>query len=465
MRKTRYVILGVVICLSPLYLASQNNVGIGTLQPNAKAILDLTSSTMGFLAPRMTSAERYNIQPGASEEGLLVYDTDMKQYTFWDGLQWIYVPGSLGTGVHNISLLFDSITQTLSITDGGGTLSATLTFPVDNDPDPTNELNQSLTFDNNGKIITLTDAGTVLSTAINVDDADADPTNEFNVSLILNGTTLSLTDGGGTLYADLSSLSNNATTNAWQLLGNSATNPLTHFIGTTDNAGLSFRTNNIEHMRLNVSGTLGIGTSAPPASAKVEISSVTQGILVPRMTSSQRQAINSPADGLLVYDLTASTLMQYDGNRWREVGAAPIGSIIAWHKSFSGTPSLPWGWMECNGQIVNDTESPYHGQALPNLNGTFTTEAGTTSFAGRFLRGATTSGIFSSDQTNTLRDFDYETSFNSCCSTYPIPLDGSYSQIMRHEGNPDQNHGLRMRNRGVETNPGNMTVVWIMRIK
>jgi len=43
-------------------------------------------------------------------------------------------------------------------------------------------------------------------TGINVDDADADPANERNASVILNGTTLEVTDAGGTLMADLTSL-------------------------------------------------------------------------------------------------------------------------------------------------------------------------------------------------------------------------------------------------------------------
>lgn len=39
-----------------------------------------------------------------------------------------------------------------------------------------------------------------------VDDADADPANEYNTSVALNGTTLEITDGGGTLSQDLGTL-------------------------------------------------------------------------------------------------------------------------------------------------------------------------------------------------------------------------------------------------------------------
>jgi len=40
----------------------------------------------------------------------------------------------------------------------------------------------------------------------NVDDADNDPTNEYNTSAQINGTDLEVTDGGGTVAADISSL-------------------------------------------------------------------------------------------------------------------------------------------------------------------------------------------------------------------------------------------------------------------
>jgi len=45
----------------------------------------------------------------------------------------------------------------------------------------------------------------------------------------------------------------------------------------------------------------GIGTTAPNASAKLEIAAIDKGLLIPRMTSTQRGNITSPANGLLVY--------------------------------------------------------------------------------------------------------------------------------------------------------------------
>jgi hypothetical protein len=57
--------------------------------------------------------------------------------------------------------------------------------------------------------------------------------------------------------------------NAWRLAGNAGTTPATHFVGTTDAQPLVFRTNNIEYMRLDTSGRLGLG--APPGTQRLTI--------------------------------------------------------------------------------------------------------------------------------------------------------------------------------------------------
>lgn len=56
--------------------------------------------------------------------------------------------------------------------------------------------------------------------------------------------------------------------------------------------------------------------NSPDASAMLDVQSTTQGMLVPRMTSLQRSAINSPATGLLVYDIDTQSFWYYDGAVW-----------------------------------------------------------------------------------------------------------------------------------------------------
>ena len=48
--------------------------------------------------------------------------------------------------------------------------------------------------------------------------------------------------------------------------------------------------------------------AAPDGSAMLDITSINQGLLIPRMTTSRRTSIISPAHGLLVFDTTVNSL-------------------------------------------------------------------------------------------------------------------------------------------------------------
>ncbi|WBA41135.1 hypothetical protein [Hymenobacter canadensis] len=48
-------------------------------------------------------------------------------------------------------------------------------------------------------------------------------------------------------------------------------------------------------------GSVGIGVAVPASTSLLELSSTSKGFLPPRMTQAQRNAIASPADGLIVY--------------------------------------------------------------------------------------------------------------------------------------------------------------------
>ena len=81
---------------------------------------------------------------------------------------------------------------------------------ISDDTDPTNELLTSVVL--NGTSLEVTDSGGTLTAnlASLVDDADANPANELNTSLVLNGTALEITDAAGTIAADLASLVDDA---------------------------------------------------------------------------------------------------------------------------------------------------------------------------------------------------------------------------------------------------------------
>jgi len=67
---------------------------------------------------------------------------------------------------------------------------------------------------------------------------------------------------------------------------------------------------------------VGIGTTTPAASAQLDVSSTTKGLLPPRMTTSQRNAIVSPANGLIIYNSTTNSLEIRYSSSWVSLNLA-----------------------------------------------------------------------------------------------------------------------------------------------
>jgi hypothetical protein len=68
-----------------------------------------------------------------------------------------------------------------------------------------------------------------------------------------------------------------------------------------------------------LNGVLTIGTASPSSSAKLQVDSTTQGFLPPRMTTTQKNAIATPAAGLIVFDSTLGKLCVYGGSAWQTI--------------------------------------------------------------------------------------------------------------------------------------------------
>jgi hypothetical protein len=72
--------------------------------------------------------------------------------------------------------------------------------------------------------------------------------------------------------------------------------------------------------QLQVKGAqVSVGTTSPNASAKFQVDSTTTGFLPPRMTTTQKNAIASPASGLILYDSTTNKLQCYNGSTWNDL--------------------------------------------------------------------------------------------------------------------------------------------------
>lgn len=173
--------------------------------------------------------------------------------------------------------------------------------------------------------------------------------------------------------------------------------------------------------------------------------------------------VASPLEALEVAGTVKAT--EFEG-----FGIVPVGTIMAWHKSLSGTPSLPAGWVECNGQVLSDPASPYDGQMIPDLNG-----------QGRFLRGSTTSGVLQSDQMQGHVHYDFGhihgvpnvvdgTTVIRNIGAAGLPTEPNNSVFrVTDEGFADLGDpspsGFGPVNIGSENRPINMSVVWIIRVK
>jgi hypothetical protein len=225
------------------------------------AILQVNSTTKGFLPPRMTTTERDAIATPAT--GLQVFNTTLGTQDFYNGTSWnrfgsqtlIRAPGALSTDIA-LRVRNSADTADLMTVNGAGTSitkGASTNFYVNSNA-----------------------AGTSTGRFIVVDTVAS----SGQIGLLLSGVGAErakfvLDDGTGYLVIQ----------NSWS------------------NYGMVFNTAgaNTRMFISGVLGNIGIGTTAPVASAKVQIDSTTQGFLPPRMTNAQRLAIATPAVGLCVY--------------------------------------------------------------------------------------------------------------------------------------------------------------------
>lgn len=72
--------------------------------------------------------------------------------------------------------------------------------------------------------------------------------------------------------------------------------------------------------------SVGIGTSTPDPSARLDIVDTQRGLLIPRMTTAERNAILNPARGLLIYNTDCDVFEHYDGSQWHIVYSTRTGT-------------------------------------------------------------------------------------------------------------------------------------------
>ena len=236
-------VLQIACCLLPIFSFAQNNVGMGTINPDPSAVLDLQATDKGFLVPRLPDTAGIT----APVSGLLIYRIPDNTFYYFKGTYWkaiiagVEINGSIG-----------SIGSTGLTGSTGSTGSTGLTGSTGTTGSTGSTGSTGLT-GSTGSIGSIGATGTTGTTG-----------STGSTGLISNGTAI-----GNTTYWD---------GGVWVL-----------------------NNNNI----YNAGASVGIGTAATPAvSAKLELSSTTQGTLITRMTTVQRDAIVSPVESLLIFNTT-----------------------------------------------------------------------------------------------------------------------------------------------------------------
>jgi hypothetical protein len=69
--------------------------------PATGAMLDVKSTTKGFIVPRMTTAQRTTLGETNPVNGVVVYDTDLTSFWYWDATVWKQIAAS-GLNLTNI---------------------------------------------------------------------------------------------------------------------------------------------------------------------------------------------------------------------------------------------------------------------------------------------------------------------------------------------------------------------------
>jgi uncharacterized protein (TIGR02145 family) len=179
--------------------------------------------------------------------------------------------------------------------------------------------------------------------------------------------------------------------------------------------------------------------SAPDNSAMLEVKSTTKGFLPPRMTTAQRNAITSPAEGLVIYNTDDKSLNMYNGTSWGFTNSFICGNSFSDPRNNKVYATIQIGtqcWMDKNmnigtkisgitGQTNNSTIEKYcYGDDEANC----TANGGLYQWAEmvQYLNGATNATSWSPVPTGNVQGI--------CPTGWHIPTDAEWTTLTTYLG-------------------------------
>ena len=250
---------------------SGTSVSIGTTGAHSSALLQITSTTKGFLGPKMTGVQRDAI--AGPTAGILIYNTDTNKLNLWDGTKW--APAGGGLKLIGDASLQQQPLQVQDASDNSSTFYLGAT---------SQGFLGSVGIGTTGPLAVLeiqsTTSGLLLPRMSKVQRDAIIPI----VGLVIYQTTF---PEGAYQYK----------TTGWEPIDPGE-------ISGTAGRVAKFTDNSVvgDSSIYDDGSSVWIGATGATASSVFSVSSTTKGIQIPSMTSGQKNSIASPADGLLLFE-------------------------------------------------------------------------------------------------------------------------------------------------------------------
>lgn len=248
--KSIFILIFGFLITSTISFSQTNGVGIGTLTPAPSALLDVDAASgnnKGILIPRLTAIQRLAIVSPANS--LLVFDTDSSCFFYWNAITsgWKSLCNAGTTGAMGST----GATGSTGIIGMSGTTGSS---GVIGSTGGTGTMGSTGSTGNTGSTGATGNLGNAGATGSNGVDGSTGSTGETGAT----GSTGAIGPTGTDVGTH------------WTITGNAGTTVGSNFLGTTDNQDLAIFTNNLERIRTTAGGKVGIGTTNPEETLRVQ---------------------------------------------------------------------------------------------------------------------------------------------------------------------------------------------------